>query len=138
MNEMNEMNKTSSCGMTFFADAIGWGDVLFSGFHTDNYGQFFGLLVFSFITGFITIRFSKIIVPDNNIYHFLFYTTKSCLHFISMNLAMTLNVWIFLCVCLGQGAGYIKQKKEPPCEYVPEDCQCVPEECQCEPEECHC
>ena len=132
---MNITTTTDHMTMTFFTDAVGWGDVVFPGFSTDNYAQFFGILLFSFCTGAVTIYFSKKDVPTNNILYFLFYTVKSCLHFISMNLAMTMNVWVFLCVCLGQGAGHlkIKHEKEPGYKSL---CDCGT--CTCEPATCEC
>lgn len=140
MNNMNEMPGANiQMSSTFFTDATGWGDVLFPGFHTNNYGQFFGLLIFSFLQGFFTTRYVKIIPPEGNIFYFLFYSGKSAMYFVCMNLAMTMNVWVFLAVCLGQGAGHLKKKLKPQTsECKQETSECNLETCECNPETCEC
>ena len=131
------MQDNNQMRTTFFSNPLGWGDVLFPGFHTNNYGQFFGLLILSFVVGYSKIYYSKLNDPTNRSIYFLFYSGKGALQFIAMNLAMTMNVWIFLCICFGQGFGYFYTKK---IEFIgePENCKCETENCECEPENCEC
>ncbi len=77
------------------------GDIIFQGYPSDTFLELYEVLILSFISGFnINIYFSN----DKSI---LYYTSKVVLHVVLMKLAKTMNVWIFLSICFGQGARYV-------------------------------